>query len=72
MQLEEEYDLGQGFAKPDFFTSFPFIEGVISADNMKTNGIKIRCLQEKSIYPLYGVWSPTSQEYLDLFSNYIA
>jgi ribosomal protein L11 methylase PrmA len=35
-------------------------------------GIRIKCLQDKLIYPLYGVWSPTSQEYLDLFSNYVS
>lgn len=69
--LEQEYDLGQSFAKPDFYTSFPFLEGIISADSMKTNGIRIRCLSERIVYPLYGVWSPTSQDYLDLFSNYV-
>jgi hypothetical protein len=69
--LEQEYDLGSEFQKPDYFASFPFIEGLTSADNMKTHGIRIRCLQDKLIYPLYGVWSPTSQDYLDLFSNYV-
>jgi hypothetical protein len=42
--LEESYDLGSSFSKPDYFCSFPFVEGVISADSMKTNGIRIRCL----------------------------
>lgn len=45
--LESEYDLATdkgSFSKPDYFASFPFVEGVISADNMKTCGIKIRCL----------------------------
>ena len=69
--LEETYDLGSSFSKPDYFCSFPFVEGVISADSMKTNGIRIRCLHDKIIYPMYGVWSPTSQDYLDLFSNYV-
>jgi hypothetical protein len=44
LQLESEFDLGSGYSKPDFFSSFPFIEGVISAENMKTQGIKIKCL----------------------------
>ncbi len=42
--LENEFDLGSGYSKPDYFSSFPFIEGVISAENMKTSGIRIKCL----------------------------
>ena len=34
--LESDYDLGQNFAKPDYFSSFPFIEGLTSAESMKT------------------------------------
>lgn len=71
-QLEQEFDLGGGFQKPDYYCSFPFVEGVVSADSMKANGIRVKCLQDKLIYPLYGVWSPTSQDYLDLFSNYVS
>jgi len=71
-QLETEFDLGPSYSKPDYFSSFPFIEGVISSENMKTQGIRINCLEDKLIYPMYGVWSPTSQDYLDLFSNYVA
>ena len=70
MSLESAFDM-KSFSKPDYFTSFPFIEGVISSENYKTQGIKIRCLGDKMIYPLYGVWSPTTQEYLDLLSNYV-
>lgn len=29
-------------------------------------------MEDKLIYPMYGVWSPTSQDYLDLFSNYVS
>ena len=35
-------------------------------------GIKIKCLDDKIIYPLYGVWTPTTQDYLDLLANYIS
>jgi len=42
--IEQEYDMVSSFSKPDYFSSFPFIEGVISAENMKTQGIRIRCL----------------------------
>ena len=58
--LEEDFDMPSTFDKPDFFSSFTFMEGVISAENMKTNGIRIKCLEDKIIYPLYGVWSPTN------------
>jgi hypothetical protein len=65
-----EYELPQ-FSKPDFFAPFPFVEGVISADTYKTQGIKVKCLGDKMIFPLYGVWTPTTQEYLDLTANYM-
>jgi len=49
----------------------PFIEGVISQNNMQSTGIKVHCLNNQLIYPYYGVWPPTQQAYLNLFSNYI-
>lgn len=69
--IESDFEL-PGFEKPDYFCSFPFMEGVISADNLRTNGIRIKCLEDKIIYPLYGVFSPTSQDYLDLLANYVS
>lgn len=45
--------------KRDFFAPFPFIEGVISQNNMQNTGIKINCLKNRLIYPYYGVWPPT-------------
>jgi len=68
-ELEREVQLAD-FAKPDYFAPFPFVEGVISFEVMRSQGIRVRCLQDRMIYPYYGVWSPTSQEYLDLVANY--
>ena len=48
------------------------IEGIKSAMAMQDAGIMIHALDSRKIYPLYGVWTPTSQEYLNLFSNYVA
>lgn len=69
--LEDDFELPSTFDKPDYFSSFTFMEGIISAENMKTNGIRVKCLEDKIIYPLYGVWSPTSQDYLDILANYL-
>jgi hypothetical protein len=33
---------------------------MISAENYEKNGIPIEILEDKKIYPLYGVWTPTS------------
>jgi ribosomal protein L11 methylase PrmA len=38
---------------------------------MQKKGIQIHCLDSRLIYPLYGVWTPTTQEYLSLISNYV-
>ncbi len=32
----------------------------------------IDCLNNRLIYPLYGVYMPTQQEYLNIFSNYVS
>ena len=53
------------------FGFLALMEGVISAESMKTSGIKIQCLQQKMIYPLYGVFAPTQQDYLELVANYL-
>ena len=70
LNLERGFEL-RDFEKRDFFAPFPFMEGVISAESMKTSGIKIQCLQQKMIYPLYGVFAPTQQDYLELVANYL-
>eukprot|EP00347_Sterkiella_histriomuscorum_P005933 403354707 len=70
LDYEQDYDLGS-FTKPDYFVPFPFLQGLISYESLRTQGIKIRCLQDRMIYPLYGVFSPTSQEYLEILANYV-
>ena len=51
------------------FLSAKLWEGIISADKWHTKGIAVEGLNEP-IYPLYGVWAPTSQDYLKLFKEY--
>lgn len=70
-EAENAYDLGSAFAKPDFFLPFPVMEGLASATALQEKGIQVHSLASRKIYPMYGVWSPTSQEYLNLFSNYV-
>lgn len=59
------------FLKPDYFASAPFIEGLMSANEFAKRGMQVHCLQSKLIYAQYGVYMPTSQEYLNLFANYV-
>lgn len=35
LNLERDYDLAS-FYKPDYFTPFPFLEGLVSFDSMRT------------------------------------
>ena len=70
-ELALEYQLSSQFIKPDYFVPIPMIEGMQSAEKLQKTGIQIHCLESRLIYPLYGVWTPTSQEYLNLLSNYV-
>lgn len=85
--LESAYHVEDKYMKPDFFASFPFVDGLVSAQEMSKRGMQISCLNNRLIYPLFGssnpvggsgtggasgaVFMPTGQEYLNLFSNYV-
>jgi len=58
-------------SKNDFFVSSPFLDGLVSSIEFAQKGMQVHCLKSKNIYPLYGVYMPTAQEYLNLFSNYV-
>jgi len=57
--LESRFQLGS-FAKPDYFASFSLVDGIISSEQFKRKGMQIHCLDNRMIYPLYGVYMPTS------------
>ena len=70
-EMAQNYQLASAFAKPDFFVPVPVIEGMASAESLHKAGIQIHCLDSRLVYPQYGVWAATSQEYLSLLSNYV-
>lgn len=70
-EWSQHFDLGSAFSKPDYFLPFAAAEGLTSAEQIQSKGIMVHALNSRLIYPLYGVWSPTSQEYLSLLSNYV-
>jgi 2-polyprenyl-3-methyl-5-hydroxy-6-metoxy-1,4-benzoquinol methylase len=45
--------------------------GLVSSQQWQKKGIEILTLEGRLIYPLYGVWAPTSQEYLGLIDLYM-
>ncbi len=45
--------------------------GIISAEEYEKKGISVKVLDGKKIYPMYSVWSPTSQTYLQLLDQFI-
>ena len=63
--------MASSFAKPDYFVPFPVIEGLASSEAYSKSGIMVHCLDSRLVYPQYGVWTSTSQEYLNLLSNYV-
>lgn len=52
------------------FMSFKLWEGIISANEWYNKGLMVDCLGDK-IYPLYGVWMPTTQDYIKLLNQYL-
>jgi hypothetical protein len=58
--MESLFERPSKYEKPDFFVPFPVLEGIVSAEAMEKTGIQIHCLDSKLIYPMYGVWTPTT------------
>ena len=56
------------FNKYDYFIPTKLYEGIISANSYIQKGIPIKVLGERKIYPMYGVFSPTRQDYLEFSS----
>jgi hypothetical protein len=55
----------------DFILPFPEIQGLNSAWQWYSNGVKIPCLRNK-IHPYFGVYFPTRFEHLYLFDNWLS
>lgn len=70
-EWEAVFDRQSAFSKADYFLPFQVAEGLASAEALQTKGIMIHCLNSRLVYPLWGVWTPTTQEYLSLLSNYV-
>ena len=51
---------------PDYFLPANMLHGLVTSEEWQKNGIEVLALDKQMIYPFYGVWSPTSQEYLNL------
>jgi len=68
--LERSIELPK-FDKPDYFVSYQFVEALQSQEEFRKKGMQVHCLKSRMIYPLHGVYMPTQQEYLNLFSNYV-
>lgn len=55
----EEGILLPEFDKPDYFASFPLVEGLVSSQEFQRKGQMIHCLNSRMLYPLHGVYMPT-------------
>jgi len=59
------------FSKYDYFLSCDTLDGAISYLGLSQTGYTLKCLNDRKIFPLYGVFNPSRQDYLELFSNYM-
>lgn len=70
--LTQKYkDMDDPFAKHDYLIPYNIYQGMVNAESFEKSGIPIKSLSDKKIYPLYGVWTPTKQGFLDLLADYI-
>jgi hypothetical protein len=69
--LESNFNMKK-FDVPDYYANFSFVDSLVSSEEFRKKGMMVHCLNSRMIYPLYGVYMPTSQEYLNLFSNYVS
>ena len=67
---ETNFEL-EAMTKPDYFAPYQFVEGLVSSREFAKKGMPVACLANKRIYPEYGVYMPTHQEYLNLLQNYL-
>ncbi|CAI2365457.1 unnamed protein product [Moneuplotes crassus] len=59
------------YKKSDYFLPSNMLYGMISSEEWEKNGIEILTLDNHMIYPLYGVWSPTTQTHLSLLDLFM-
>lgn len=70
--LNQNYkDPDEPFTKLDFLIPYNIYQGMINSDHLEKAGIPIKTLDNKKIYPFYGVWAPTRQGYLSFLAEYI-
>jgi 2-polyprenyl-3-methyl-5-hydroxy-6-metoxy-1,4-benzoquinol methylase len=67
----KEFNKYDSYKMPDYFLPVNMLNGLITAQEWQKKGIEITNLDNQLIYPLYGVWPPTSQEYLTLVDLYM-
>ena len=60
LEIANQFEISSSYKKPDYFVPMTVFEGLASSANMLKRGIQIHCLQSRLIYPLYGVWTPTT------------
>jgi len=70
-EAKDDENTKVGFYKYHYFIPATYWQGIHSSDQWEKSGIPVEALSGKKIYPLYSVWSPTSQNYLSLLEDYL-
>ena len=52
------------YAAPDYFMPANMMDGIMSAEEWRKNGVPVKVLNDLLIYPSWGVFSPTQQDHL--------
>ena len=59
------------YFRHEYFISVGCYLGIMSANGYTKKGIQIKVLNNQIIYPLYSVFPPTQQKYIDMFDKYL-
>ena len=69
--LDLKTQMGLQHEEFPLFSNVSFVLGLISSQEFIKKGQKVQCLDDRIIYPKYGVYMPTCQQYLELLSDHI-
>lgn len=66
-----KYVMERKIAGRTTIASFRLLESFISVQEWYKKGVEIDALEKKKIRPIFSVWSPTSQDYINLLAKYL-
>lgn len=59
------------FSKHDYFVSYESFESISSYLQQSQKGYEIKALNNRRIFPMYSVFNPSREDYIEIFNDYL-